>query len=108
MSDAISWSQGGFSQKVEYLICISIHKICTIKLFVNRGQVKLVNGKTTDSNSYYSKHNQKLKFLICNLSLVYMKRFCTVFLAVLKWVEWFPIAMFTHDITKCKKDERCH
>ena len=34
--------------------------------------------------------------------------FCTIFLTILKWVEWIPMVMFTYDVTKCKKDQRCH
>ena len=30
------------------------------------------------------------------------------FSSVLKWVGCFPIAVFTRDVTKCNKDQRCH
>ena len=38
-----------------------------IKLFMNREQIRLLNSKTTDLDWYYSRPNQKLKFLIRDL-----------------------------------------
>ena len=37
--------QAGLSQKVEWLICFLFCMTCTIKLFVNREQIWLINGK---------------------------------------------------------------
>ena len=37
---------------------------------MNRGQVRFLNAKTTDLEWYYSRHNQKLKFLISNFLFV--------------------------------------
>ena len=34
---------------------------------MNRGQIRLLNSKTTDLDRYYSRPNQKLKFLIRDL-----------------------------------------
>ena len=34
---------------------------------INRGQIRFLNSKTTDFDWYYSRHHQKLKFLICDL-----------------------------------------
>ena len=42
---------------------LPIRMICMIKFFVNR----LLNGKTTDLNWYYSILSQKLNFLVRNL-----------------------------------------
>ena len=52
---------------ITYLLLIP--KSWTIKLFMNRGQIRLLNSrsKVTDLDFYYSRHNQKLKFLIGNL-----------------------------------------
>ena len=49
-------------------------KICTIKVLINRGQIRLVNDKTTDLDWYYSRHNQNLKFLIRDLLTYYLWR----------------------------------
>ena len=46
---------------------LPIRNIWMIKLFMNRGQIRLLNSKTTDLNWYYSKPYQKLKLLIRNL-----------------------------------------
>ena len=47
--------------------CCLVCKIWTIKLFVNRGQRRILNRKTTDLDWYYFRHHQKLKFLIHDL-----------------------------------------
>ena len=47
---------------IAYLL--PIREIGTIQLFVHRAQIRLLNGKTTDLDWYYSRHNQKVKFLI--------------------------------------------
>ena len=44
--------------------------ICAIKHLGNKDQLRLLKDKTTDLNRYYSKHNQKLKFITCNLPFV--------------------------------------
>ena len=38
-----------------------------IKLFINGVQMRLLNGKTTDVDWYYSRHHQKNKFLVYDL-----------------------------------------
>ena len=46
---------------------LPIRKIWTIKLFVNRGQIRLLDSKTTDLDWNYSRPQWKLKFLIRDL-----------------------------------------
>ena len=41
-----------------------------IKLFVNRGQIRLLNNNITDLDLYFSRPNQKLRFLIHDLLFV--------------------------------------
>ena len=41
--------------------------IWTIKLFVNREQIRLLNSKSTDLDWYYFRHQQKLKYIIHDL-----------------------------------------
>ena len=38
-----------------------------IKLFVNSVQIRLLNGKTTDLDWYFSRHHHKLKFPVYDL-----------------------------------------
>ena len=47
-------------------------KICKIKLFMNRGQIRLRNGKTADLDCCYPRRNQKLKFLIRDLLMLFV------------------------------------
>ena len=64
---AISVSPWG-SKKVELLIyCLFVR---FGQLTYSRGQIRLSNGKTTDLDWYYSKPNQKLKCLICDLLFI--------------------------------------
>ena len=60
---ALPSSVEDFSQKGR----IPIRKFWMIKPFTNRGQIRLLNSKITDLDWYYSRHHQKLKFLICDL-----------------------------------------
>ena len=59
----------GFSKNVEYLLRIRI--IFTIKPFVNREQIKALNCKGTALDWYYSRYNQKLKFLTRDLLFMF-------------------------------------
>ena len=56
----------GFTEGlIAYLL--PIHITWMIKSFMNWVQVRLLNDETTDLASYYSIHNKKRKFLICDL-----------------------------------------
>ena len=55
---------GGFFRKGWIACLLLIRKIWTIKLFVNRGQIRLLNSTPTDLHWCYSRHNQKLKLSI--------------------------------------------
>ena len=75
-SNGIKWPRGfnghwrfqrGFSQKGWIAYLLPIRKIWTIKLFVNRGQIRLLDSKTTDLDWNYSRPQWKLKFLIRDL-----------------------------------------
>ena len=50
---------------------------------------------------------QQTVCILLECILVLHVKFCTIFLSVLKWVECIPLVMFTYDVTKCKKDQRC-
>ena len=45
---------------------LPIRMVCKFKVFVNLGQIRLLNSKNTDLDRYYFTHNQKLKFLTIN------------------------------------------
>ena len=60
--------EGGGRERLEKAgepICFlfSVCVICTIKLFLNKDKIRLPSSKTNDLDLYYSRHNQKLKYL---------------------------------------------
>ena len=58
---------------ISYLL--PFRKIQTIKLFVSREQIRLSNSKTTDWYYWrYSRHHQKLKFLIWDLLFTRLRK----------------------------------
>ena len=59
-----SWGAGEVHKRLNsYLLSFA-------ELFVNREQTMLLNGKTTNFDWNYFKHDQKLKFLIRDLLLI--------------------------------------
>ena len=62
MSLAGDQDQGGFHNRLNSLFA-PIHKICMIKLYVNRGQKRVLNGNTTDLDWSYSRPIRKQKSL---------------------------------------------
>ena len=68
---------GGFTKTgIAYLFLI--HKIWTIILFMNRGQIRILNGKSADVDWNYSRHNHKLKHRVRYL----------LFMTFVKKPEW--------------------
>ena len=63
----VSNHSGRFFTKGWLAYLLLIRKIWMIKLFMNKGQIRLLNSKTIDLDWYYSRPNQKLKFLILQL-----------------------------------------
>ena len=57
---------------IAYLLFIC--KIWTIKLFMNRRQIRFLNSKTTDLDWHYSRPYQKLKFLIRDLLFTTLRK----------------------------------
>ena len=54
-------SGGGFHERNKLLICFLFILFGQNKLLMNRRQIRLLNGKTTDLDWYHSRYYQKLK-----------------------------------------------
>ena len=52
---------GGFSRKEQIAYLLLIRPFWTIKLFMTRRQIRLLNSKTTDLDWYHSRYYEKLK-----------------------------------------------
>ena len=62
----------------------------------------------TSCCGWFTPSHTRRRFVRINVkSGLHLPFFAPFFLTILKWVEWIPMVMFTHDVTKCIKDQRC-
>ena len=75
-----NFSAGAFFTKVWIAFLLPIRVIWTIKLFVNRKQIRFLNSKDTDLDWYYFWHHQKLKLFIRDILFTsFVKKPCDCF-----------------------------
>ena len=58
---------GVVHKRLNSLFASYSYHFCVIKVLVHREEIRVLNGKTIDLDWYYSRPNQKLKFLIRDL-----------------------------------------